>query len=144
MGLGRLEAAAPQEQADGGGSGRRWRHSGDGRRERMGRRASGGQWGSVSGVGLGRGGLEKGAPRRAELGSHGNGGRGALGVCVEGWNALNRKGRRGGRAGTQRPGGDLSREGNGEVAGCATPSAVCHAGRRRGRVPLARAARGDG
>ena len=80
MGLGRLEAAAPQEQADGGGSGRRWRHSGDGRRERMGRRASGGQWGSVSGVGLGRGGLEKGAPRRAELGSHGNGGWGALGA----------------------------------------------------------------
>ena len=63
---------------------------------------------------------------------------------VEGWKALNRKGRRGGRAGTQRPGGDLSREGDGEVAGCATPSAVCHAGRRRGRVPLARAARGDG
>ena len=46
----------------------------------MGRRASGGQWGSVSGVGLGRGGLEKGAPRRAELGSHGNGGWGALGA----------------------------------------------------------------
>ena len=36
-----------------------------------------------------------GAPRRAELGSHGNGGRGALGVRVEGCNALNRKGRRG-------------------------------------------------
>ena len=110
----------------------------------MGRRASGGRGASVLGVGLCGRRPEMMAPRRAELGSHGNGGRGALGVCVEGWNALNRKGRRGGRAGTQRPGGDLSREGDGEVAGCATPSAVCHAGRRRGRVPLARAARGDG
>ena len=33
-----------------------------------------------------------------------------------------------GRAGTQRPGEGLAREGDGEVAGCATPSAACHAG----------------
>ena len=46
----------------------------------MGRRASGGRWGSISGVGSGRGWPEKGAPRRAELGSHGNGGWGALGA----------------------------------------------------------------
>ena len=35
---------------------------------------------SVQGVGLGREWPDKGAPRRAELGSHGNGGWGALGA----------------------------------------------------------------
>ena len=54
------EEAGPRRGAAGGGSARRRPCSGEGMRERMGRRASGGRWGSISGVGSGRGWPEKG------------------------------------------------------------------------------------
>ena len=85
-----------------------------------------------------------GAPRRAELGSHGNGGRGALGVRVEGCNALNRKGRRGraswDAAAWGRPGQGRRRRGGG------LRDAVGGVSRRGvgGGACLSRAARGDG
>ena len=72
-----------------------------------------------------------GAPRRAELGSHGNGGRGALGVRVEGCNALNRKGRRGraswDAAAWGRPGQGRRRRGGGlrDAVGGVSRRGVC-------------------
>ena len=72
-----------------------------------------------------------GAPRRAELGSHGNGGRGALGVRVEGCNALNRKGRRGRASWDAAPWG---RHGQGRQRRVAQ-------GHWRGRVAMSGAAR---
>ena len=72
--------AAPRRGADDGGSvPARW-CSGDRRKGLPGWEGSLGLGQSVQGVGLGREWPDKGAPRRAELGSHGNGGWGALGA----------------------------------------------------------------